>query len=80
MIKSSTRSSITYQDPNKNEIIFFGEWTLEPKFYMPALGEVLLIRATGEKEKLSFSDKRKYLEKFLVDAKERGWDIVLDEK
>ncbi len=80
MIKSSTRSSITYQDNNKNDVIFFGEWTLEPKFYLPVFGEALLIRSNGEKIQLSFSDKKKYLKEFMIDAEEKGWDIVLYEK
>ncbi len=79
MIKSSTRSSITYQDSNKNDIIFFGEWTLEPKFYLSAFGEAFLIRSNGEKVQLSFSEKTKYLKEFLIDAEKRGWEIVICE-
>ncbi len=79
MIKSSTRSSITYQDGDKNEVIFFGEWTLEPKFYLPMLGEAFQIRSNGEKIKLSALDKEKYLPGFLTDAQEKGWEIVLED-
>ncbi len=78
MIKSSTRSSITYQDSDKNEVIFFGEWTLEPKFYLPVLGEAFQICSNGERVKLSSLDKEKYLQGFLTDAQEKGWEIVLE--
>lgn len=78
MIKSSTPSSITYQDNDKKEIIFYGEWTLEPKFYLYPLGEALQILPNGEKIELDFPEKRKYLKGFLVDARNKGWEIVLE--
>ncbi len=78
MIKSSTPSSITYQDSDKKEIIFYGEWTLEPKFYLHPLGEALQILPNGEKIELDFPEKRKYLKGFLADARSKGWEIVLE--
>ena len=80
MIIDSTPGSITYQSNDGKKIIFYGEWTLEPKFYLSAPPTTYCRLSTGEEERLPPEEMRLYLQSFLENAREKGWEIVIDDE
>ena len=80
MIIDSTPGSITYQSIDGKKIIFYGEWTLEPKFYLSASPTTYCHLNTEEKKRLLPEEIQLYLQDFLEDARQKGWEIVIDDE
>lgn len=71
MIINSTPSAITCRLDDGREVKFYGEWTLEPKFYLD-LNNVMHIETN---KCLSSKDAAHAMNNLLRFAKERGWEI-----
>ena len=76
MIASSTPGSITYQSNDGREVIFYGEWTLEPKFYI-SVPESAFWNSTKE-TKLTEQELDECINGLLNDAINKGWEIVVE--
>jgi hypothetical protein len=79
MIINSTPGSITYESQTGKRITFFGEWTLEPKFYLN-IPDNKNWDAPFSSIKLSDVDFKECLNNFLMEAAAKGWEIVIDQK
>lgn len=73
MIIFSTLGSITWQTAKDKKIIFTGEWTLEPKFYLDLPHEIFFDDGCVLRE----DEKIQAVKELLSDANARGWTIVL---
>jgi hypothetical protein len=72
MIVFSTPGSITWESKTGRRIIFWGEWTLEPKFYVDLPQKM----HWDDGHLLSDSEKPEVIKEFLSDASTRGWILV----
>jgi hypothetical protein len=77
MILFSTPSSITWLAKNQKTIKFFGEWTLEPKFYLDA-EYALEIDELKESKPLSLKQIKDYLPDFLQDCLDKNWVVKIE--
>jgi hypothetical protein len=77
MIVDSTPGSITYQSPTGHQVVFDGEWTLEPKFYLSVPKNIFWL-SPHEKKELSADEVNNCIHGLLEDAKNKGWIIVIE--
>lgn len=75
VIINSTIGSLTLRTDGGEHIVFPGEWTLEPKFY---LSKKNIHRRDGV-GKLSIGELSKFLNQLLHEADERHWHIVVED-
>ncbi len=75
MILDSTPGSITWGTAESHCVIFRGEWTLEPKFYLN-MSTLLFWENTMPKKFLMESERAYALQNLLSDANEKGWILV----
>ena len=73
MIVESTPGCLICGLKDGREVIFEGEWTLEPKFY---LSNAKSLRFKNGRQ-LSGNEASIALDTLLEDARERGWTIVV---
>lgn len=73
MIVDSTPSYLICSLKDGREVVFEGEWTLEPKFYVNDTSSLLFRNG----EKLSDEEIAIAINTLLEDAKERGWKIAV---
>jgi hypothetical protein len=76
MIVDSTPGSLVWQDETGQIVTFFGEWTLEPKFYLP-LQRSMHWNDSGE-TRLTNSELATVLGGLLLEGTARGWTIVVE--
>lgn len=78
MILFSTPSSITWARDKTHKLTFYGEWTLEPKFYLntPVIG---FWDDTKPKIPLSSEELKSAIDSLLNDAKLKGWIVVYED-
>ena len=77
MIFYSTPGSITWGTNETSQVTFFGEWTLEPKFYLDT-SSGLFWDGTHPKKFLSESEHTYAIDKLIADAEIKGWTVVAD--
>ena len=77
MIIDSTPGSITYQSIDGYRVVFYGEWTLEPKFYLTIPKKVFCL-LPKEKKELNADEVKNCVDGLLEDAKSKGWVIVIE--
>ncbi|WP_137918218.1 hypothetical protein [Hydrogenophaga sp. 2FB] len=75
MIVNSTPGALTLQANDGECIVFPGEWTLEPKFYLFKKNA----HKKDSKKPLDASKAIEYLKQLLFDAGEKGWNIVVED-
>ena len=75
MIVNSTPSALTLRTNDEEYIVFPGEWTLEPKFYLSKKD----IHRKGSQKPLTPGDRVKCLEMLMRDASARGWVVVVED-
>ena len=75
MILDSTPSSITWGTTQSHCVIFTGEWTLEPKFYLN-VSTLLFWEQTVPKKLLTESERAYAIKNLLADASAKGWILV----
>jgi len=78
MIVDSTPGSITCQTSDGRKVIFYGEWTLEPKFYISAQDGIYWL-SQNSKEAVNPREIGFCLEGLLSDAHQKGWKIVVEQ-
>lgn len=77
MIVRSTPSCITWEDTTTNmKIDFYGEWTLEPKFYLD-VPKVAFWYNENSKKIVTSTELKEVLQQLLVESNSRGWIIEL---
>ena len=76
MIISSTPGSITYQSNDGRKVTLYGEWTLEPKFYL-SVPESAFWNSPKE-TKLTEEELSDCIKGLLCDAIDKGWEIVIE--
>lgn len=75
MILGSTPGSITWGTDEGHCVIFRGEWTLEPKFYLD-MSPLLFWENTEPKRFLTQSERAHALQMLHTDASRKGWILV----
>ena len=75
MILGSTPGSITWGTNEDHCVIFRGEWTLEPKFYLD-MSSLLFWENTAPKRFLTQSERAHALQMLRIDASKKGWILV----
>jgi hypothetical protein len=77
MIVHSTPSTIVWADDLNRRLDFHGEWTLEPKFYLTIPKKPFWYKGT-KKTEMTNSEFKHVLDKLLIEAVARGWNIEVD--
>ena len=76
MIFNSTPSSITWGTDENHRVIFTGEWTLEPRFYVNASVPIFW-ESTSPRRLLTIAEREYALRNMLLDATAKGWKLVV---
>lgn len=77
MIVNSTPGSITWRNDSGHQIIFSGEWTLEPKFYL-YLSVTVFWSGTHPRSAVTQAELDEALKSLLLDASAKGWVIQIE--
>lgn len=76
MILNSTPGSITWGIDENHCVVFNGEWTLEPKFYLN-ISTPLFWENTKPRQLLTDLERTQAIDGLLADAVLKKWSIVI---